>query len=101
MLQRITQKHKGYEWKYKGRIVRPEAEKSRLILPRVGQIKIGMKNANGYPQSVDYFIPTGKYAGLFTQAYGENPKQFKSFSRTTTRRKYVTNVTNTGTTTGD
>ena len=29
----------------KGRIIRPEAEKSRLILPRVGQIKIGMKNA--------------------------------------------------------
>ena len=58
----------------KGRIRRPEAEKSRLILPRVGQIKIGMKNANGYPQSVDYFIPTGKYAGLFTQAYGEKPQ---------------------------
>ena len=58
----------------KGRIIRPEAEKSRLILPRVGQIKIGMKNANGYPQSVDYFIPTGKYAGLFTQAYGEKPQ---------------------------
>ena len=45
-----------------------------MILPRVGQIKIGMKNANGYPQSVDYFIPTGKYAGLFTQAYGEKPQ---------------------------
>lgn len=58
----------------KGRIVRPEAQQSRLILPRVGQIKIGMKNANGYPQSVDYFIPTGKYAGLFTQAYGEKPQ---------------------------
>jgi hypothetical protein len=58
----------------KGRIRRHEAEKSRLILPRVGQIKIGMKNANGYPQSVDYFIPTGKYAGLFTQAYGEKPQ---------------------------
>ena len=58
----------------KGRIKRPEAQQSRLILPRVGQIKIGMKNANGYPQSVDYFIPTGKYAGLFTQAYGEKPQ---------------------------
>ena len=49
-----------------GRIKRPEAERNRLILPRVGQIKIGMRNANGYPQSVDYFIPVGKYAGLFT-----------------------------------
>ncbi len=58
----------------KGRIKRPDAEKTRLILPRVGQIKIGMKNAKGYPQSVDYFIPTGKYAGLFTQAYGEKPQ---------------------------
>lgn len=58
----------------KGRIKRPEAQQSRLILPRVGQIKIGMKNANGYPQSVDYFIPTGKYARLFTQAYGEKPQ---------------------------
>ena len=58
----------------KGRIKRPEAQQSRLILPRVGQIKIGIKNANGYPQSVDYFIPTGKYAGLFTQAYGEKPQ---------------------------
>ena len=58
----------------KGRIARPEAQKPRLILPRVGKIKIGMIGANGYPQSVDYFIPTGKYAGLFTQAYGEKPQ---------------------------
>lgn len=57
-----------------GRIKRPEAEKSRLILPRVGMLKIGMKNASGYPQSVDYFIPTGKYAELFKQAYGDKPQ---------------------------
>lgn len=57
-----------------GRIKRPDADRGRLILPRVGFIKIGMKNANGYPQSVDYFIPIGKYAGLFTQAYGEKPQ---------------------------
>lgn len=57
-----------------GRIKRPDAEKQRLILPRVGQLKIGKKNANGYPQSVDYFIPVGKYAGLFTQAYGDQPQ---------------------------
>jgi hypothetical protein len=56
-----------------GRITRPEALQPRLVLPRVGKIKIGMKNAKGFPQSVDYFIPTGKYAGLFTQAYGEKP----------------------------
>lgn len=57
-----------------GRIKRPDADRGRLILPRVGFIKIGMKTANGYPQSVDYFIPVGKYAGLFTQAYGEKPQ---------------------------
>ena len=58
----------------KGRIKRPEANKARLILPRVGFVKIGMKNERGLPQSVDYFIPVGKYAGLFTQAYGERPQ---------------------------
>lgn len=57
----------------RGRIRRPEAEQ-RLFLPRVGIIKIGMRNASGHPQSVDYFIPTGKYAGLFTKAYGERPQ---------------------------
>lgn len=59
-----------------GRIKRPEAQ-TRTILPRIGKIKIGKKavSANGreYPTSVDYFIPTGKYAGLFAQAYGEKP----------------------------
>lgn len=58
----------------KGRIKRPEANKVRLILPRVGFVKIGMKSERGLPQSVDYFIPVGKYAGLFTQAYGERPQ---------------------------
>jgi len=40
----------------------------------VGFIKIGIKNANGYPQSVDYFIPRGKYSGLFSKAYGAKPQ---------------------------
>ena len=57
-----------------GRIQRPEAQQQRLILPRVGRVKVGMKNANGYPQSVDYFIPSGKYAALFTAAYGDKPQ---------------------------
>lgn len=60
-----------------GRIKRPEAQEPRLILPRVGRIKIGKKevgrNGKEYPVSVDYFIPSGKYAQLFTQAYGEKP----------------------------
>lgn len=64
----------------KGRINinRPTTGIQRVVLPRVGLIKVGYKEkaANGkeYPKSVDYFIPTGKYAGLFTKAYGEKPQ---------------------------
>lgn len=56
------------------KINKPAAERDHLVLPRVGFIKVGFKNEKGYPQSVDYFIPTGKYAGLFTKAYGEKPQ---------------------------
>lgn len=59
----------------KGRITnRPSTEQSRLALPRVGFIKIGYKDGNGYPRSTDYFIPTGKYASMFTKVYGEKPQ---------------------------
>lgn len=58
----------------RGRISRPDREINRVVLPRVGFIKVGMKNAKGYPQSVDYFVPSGKYAGLFAQAYGDRPQ---------------------------
>lgn len=64
----------------KGRINinRPTTGIQRVVLPRVGFIKVGYKEkaANGkeYPKSVDYFIPTGKYAGLFSKAYGEKPQ---------------------------
>ena len=54
-----------------GRIERPG--ESRLILPRVGKIKIGTKSERGYPMSVDYFIPDGKYSSFFTKAYGDKP----------------------------
>ena len=57
-----------------GRIKRPEGSSDRLAFPRIGKVRIGKKGANGYPQSVDYFIPTGKYAGLFTAAYGDKPQ---------------------------
>lgn len=56
-----------------GRIIRQDGN-SRLALPRIGKIKIGMKNDKGYPMSVDYFIPTGKYAALFIKAYGDKPQ---------------------------
>jgi hypothetical protein len=60
-----------------GRITRQDVGIKKVVLPRVGLIKIGKKeigkNGKEYPKSVDYFIPTGKYAGLFTQAYGDKP----------------------------
>lgn len=56
------------------KINKPAAERNHLVLPRVGFIKVGFKNEKGFPQSVDYFIPAGKYAGLFTKAYGEKPQ---------------------------
>lgn len=56
----------------KGRINRPEGS-GKLPLPRIGFIKTGKKNERGLPVSVDYFIPKGKYEGLFTKAYGDKP----------------------------
>ena len=60
-----------------GRIIRPEQVAGKLELPEIGRLHIGKKQAgqNGkeYPVSVDYFIPSGKYAGMFTQALGEKP----------------------------
>lgn len=60
-----------------GRIVRPEQGQSLLELPEVGRLHIGMKqksqSGKEYPVSVDYFIPSGKYAGVFTNAIGEKP----------------------------
>lgn len=60
-----------------GRIYRPETGNDILELPEIGRLHIGKKQAgqNGreYPVSVDYFIPSGKYAALFTQALGEKP----------------------------
>ena len=56
-----------------GRIIRPE-ETALLELPEVGRIKIGAKSEKGYPMSLDYFRPVGKYAGLFTQALGDKPQ---------------------------
>lgn len=60
-----------------GRIYRPEQGAAILELPEIGRLHIGKKvrgeRGSEYPVSVDYFIPSGKYAGLFTQALGEKP----------------------------
>ena len=62
----------------KGRIIRNEPDAAMLELPEIGRLHIGKKQAgqNGreYPVSVDYFIPSGKYAGMFTAALGEKPQ---------------------------
>jgi len=61
-----------------GRIYRPEQGGAMLELPEIGRLHIGRKqtgqNGKEYPVSVDYFIPAGKYAGLFQQAYGDKPQ---------------------------
>ena len=57
-----------------GRIIRPEQGVGILDLPEIGRLHIGMKNDRGLPTSIDWFRPTGKYAGLFTQALGEKPQ---------------------------
>lgn len=61
-----------------GRIYRPEQGGAILELPEIGRLHIGKKqmgqNGKEYPVSVDYFIPAGKYAGIFTQALGEKPQ---------------------------
>lgn len=60
-----------------GRIYRPEQGESMLELPEVGRIHIGMKSDSGYPMSIDWFRPTGKYAGMFTRALGEKPQMLQ------------------------
>jgi hypothetical protein len=61
-----------------GRIYRPEQGVAILELPEIGRLHIGKKQAgqNGkeYPVSVDYFIPSGKYAGMFAASLGEKPQ---------------------------
>lgn len=59
-----------------GRIYRPE-QGATMELPEVGRLHIGKKqmgsNGKEFPVSVDYFIPSGKYADLFVAALGEKP----------------------------
>lgn len=61
-----------------GRIVRPEQDGASILeLPEIGRLHIGKKQMSQggkeYPVSTDYFIPSGKYAELFTKALGEKP----------------------------
>lgn len=55
------------------RIYRKEETADILGLPEIGRLHIGMKNERGLPQSIDWFRATGKYADLFSKAFGERP----------------------------
>lgn len=55
------------------RIKRPENENQKQ-LPVIGKLKCGFKDPErGFPRSVNYFIPTGDYAPLFKDQFGEKP----------------------------
>ena len=59
----------------KGRIITSEPA-GLGGMPEAGRLHIGMKvqkNGREYPTSVDYFIPAGKYADVFTRWMGERP----------------------------
>jgi hypothetical protein len=56
----------------KSRITRRDVPQKQVVLPIIGKIKIGKKSEKGYPMSVDYFIPTGKYEAMFRAVYGEH-----------------------------
>lgn len=60
-----------------GRIHRPEQGATMLELPEIGRLHVGMKSEKGYPQSIDWFRPTGKYADMFVRAYGEHPQSIQ------------------------
>ena len=55
-----------------GRIQRPE-HTGDLNFQENGRLHIGQKSDKGYPMSLDYFRPTGKYAELFTKVLGAKP----------------------------
>ena len=60
-----------------GRIIRVEETAGISGIPEIGRLHIGMKSEKGYPMSIDYFRPTGKYAELFTKAMGEKPSEIQ------------------------
>lgn len=60
-----------------GRISQRKTNSAASTLPEIGKLKIGEKatTAGGkeYPKALDYFRPTGNFAGAFTHAHGEKP----------------------------
>lgn len=62
-----------------GRISQRKEQSAASTLPEIGKIKIGEKkmSAKGteYPSALDYFKPTGTFAGEFQKIYGDKPKK--------------------------
>ena len=59
-----------------GRILTNKQE-NKLKFPVIGKVKVGelATSASGktFPRSTEWFVPSGKYASLFKEAYGEQP----------------------------
>ena len=59
-------------------MARIKRQKQEIGLPRIGKIKVGElveRNGKTFPQSLDYFRATGKYASHFHKVYGDKPNQ--------------------------
>lgn len=59
-----------------GRIKRDSQEIPRT-LPIIGKLKVGEKNENGFPKSLDYFKADGKYAELFNKQFPNKPNKIQ------------------------
>ena len=59
-----------------GRIQRVQSTQEN-ILPRIGMIKTGFKDAKGIPRSVDHFIATGNYNEFFHKEFGKEPQKIE------------------------
>lgn len=57
-----------------GRLIR-QIEGNKPTIPVIGKIKVGIKNENGLPKSVDHFVATGRYLSHFEKAYGNKPQK--------------------------
>lgn len=56
-------------------------EDGGTTLPEIGKLKIGVKAVSSggkeYPKAIDYFRPTGTFAGEFIKKFGEKPRELK------------------------
>ncbi|MCP4651283.1 MAG: hypothetical protein GY853_14540 [PVC group bacterium] len=60
----------------KGRIQRAD-NKADNIPPKVGNIRIGIKDSRGIPKAIDYFLCDSNYKKTFNDVFGEKPNLLK------------------------